>query len=184
MNQLFEQVSALFARLNRREQRLVALLGICLTLATLVVLVVYPLIDSHARMDRGLRKLKSDIRAMQQAGSDIQGLQVKLGHSAGRVHADADFSLFSFVDRITASAVDKDSIESMNPSRRQLKPGVEEMVVELRLSRVPLGAVVTVLKSVEESGKPVYIKQLQLKRRYDDKTRFDVMMIAATTVGA
>ncbi len=184
MNQLLEQVSALFARLSRREQRLVSLLGICLAFVALVGLVVYPLIDSHTRMDRGLGKLRSDIRAMHQAGSDIRDLQARLGHTSGRAHADVDFSLFSFVDRVTASAVDKESIESMNPSRRQLKPGVEEMSVELRLSRVPLSAVVTVLKSVEESGKPVYIKQLQLKRRYDDKSRFDVVMVAATMADA
>jgi hypothetical protein len=66
----------------------------------------------------------------------------------------------------------------MNPTRRKLPKGLEESAVELRLQDVALADIVGLLRQIELAQEPVYIKRLDLRRRYDDRTRFDAILIA------
>ena len=183
MSQLLRQLRALAARLNPREQKLVATFGLLLLGTLLYLGVIGPVVSGRARLERSIANLRSDLQVMEGVGRQIERLQARGGSTAGSPEGDAGFSLFSFVDRVTASSISADSIDSMNPSRREVKTGVEEVSVELRLSRVTLGSVVNLLRGVEESAKPVYVKQMELKRRYDDRSRFDVTLVVATLSG-
>jgi len=182
VSNLSQQLSAVFSRLSRREQRMLSALVLVFTLVALYLLLVSPILRGHARLQRGIDNLQTDIATMQKLQEQIRTLQVSLGDRPGQVTDQEGFSLFSFIDRVTAASVDSENIDSMNPSRRELKSGLDEMVVDLRLSRVSLSAVVSLLRSIEESGRPIYTKQLELKRRYDDRTHFDVTLMAATLV--
>jgi len=66
----------------------------------------------------------------------------------------------------------------MNPTRHQVREGIEESTVELRLTTVSLTQVVGLLRKIELADHPVYVKRVELKRRYDDHTRFDVVIVA------
>jgi hypothetical protein len=66
----------------------------------------------------------------------------------------------------------------MNPSRRKVREGEEETLVEVRLSAVPLPEIVGLLRNVEQATEPVYVRRVELKRRYDDKTLFDATIVA------
>jgi hypothetical protein len=66
----------------------------------------------------------------------------------------------------------------MNPSRRKVRDGEEESLVEVRLSAVPLPDIVGLLRNIEQATEPIYVRRIELKRRYDDKTRFDATMVA------
>ncbi len=66
----------------------------------------------------------------------------------------------------------------MNPSRRQVREGLLESAVELRLSTVSLHEIVGLLRKIEQAGQSVYVKRVELKRRYDDHTRFDAVIVA------
>ena len=37
---------------------------------------------------------------------------------------------------------------------------------------------VSFLRRIEDAEQPIYIKRLELKRRYDDHTRFDATVVA------
>jgi hypothetical protein len=50
--------------------------------------------------------------------------------------------------------------------------------VEVRLSAVPLPDIVGLLRNIEQATEPIYVRRVELKRRYDDKTRFDATMVA------
>jgi len=182
MSGVLERLAAVLSRLSGREKRMLSTLAAVFTLAAVYVVLISPLVRVHERLRRSIDTLQNDIVAMHKLQGQIQTLQASLGDRSEQGVNDKEFSLFSFIDRVTAAAVDSENIESMNPRRRELKSGLDEMVVDLRLSHVSLGAVVSVLRSIEESGRPIYTKQLELKRRYDDKHHFDVALMAATLV--
>ncbi len=180
MNQLLQQLLGLLARLNPREQRLVIAFAALLVLAVAYLAVVEPLVIGRQRLHASIEKLREDIGHMQRLSNRIAVLETTLPGKSDVADSDADFSLFSFIDKVTAASVEADSIESMNPSRRKTADGSDEVYVEIKLSRVSLRAVVALLRGIEESGRPVSIRQLEMRRKYDDKTRFDLTLVAAT----
>ena len=57
--------------------------------------------------------------------------------------------------------------------------GLEESSVELRLTSVGLPEIVALLEQIEATTEPVYVKRVELKRRYDDRARFDATIVTA-----
>ena len=49
---------------------------------------------------------------------------------------------------------------------------------------IRLPELVGLLRQIEEAAHPVYIKRLELKRRYDDRSRFDALIIAGSVAPA
>lgn len=179
MRQLLHAVTAAMARLSPREQRLVVAFAVLASCAAVYVLVVEPLVAGRARLESRIDALDHDLDAMQGIAGRITALEDALGEETEK-RAGAGFSLFSFIDRATSASVASDAVTSMNPSRRPLRDGSEESSVELRLTRVSLPEVVALLREISEAGKPVFVKRLELKRRYDDRSRFDATVVAAS----
>jgi hypothetical protein len=168
---------AAVARLSPREQRLLALFAGLVAAAAIYVLVVEPLIAGRARVVGRVEGLQRDLPVMEALAVRVRELEASLG-TANASTAAADFSLFAFLDRAAASSIPRESIASMSPSRRPSRDGVEESIVELRINGATLPQLVALLEHVEKAEQPVYVKRLEIKRRYDDETRFDATVVA------
>jgi general secretion pathway protein M len=167
-------------RLSPREQRLLALFALLALVSGLYVFVIQPAITGRARMEQRITNLERDLTTMQALAARIKRLESGLGTAAANASAAKDFSLFTFVDRAAAGAVSRDAIASMNPSRHALRDGTEETLVELRVNGVTLPELVSLLQRIEEAEHPVYVKRLEVKRRYDDKARFDATVVTGS----
>jgi len=180
VRQFFHTLAAALARLSRREQRLVAALGAVALLGAVYVLMLEPFLTSRERAGRRIEVLRDDIQVMQGLARRIEALETQSKDADASGAANAGFSLFSFIDKATMSAVSRDAVASMNPSKRPVRQGFEENAVELRLSSVTLPEVVGLLEKIESANQPVYVKRVELKRRYDDGGRFDVIIVAGS----
>ncbi|RMD84390.1 MAG: hypothetical protein D6815_04320, partial [Candidatus Dadabacteria bacterium] len=58
----------------------------------------------------------------------------------------------------------------------------DEQLVELKLSGSTLGEILAFLKEVERASNPAYIKRLELKRHYDDHSRFEAVIVVAAAL--
>lgn len=167
------------ARLSPRERRLIGAFLALLTAAVFYLAVFEPLLQGRAHLEQRIVTLTEDIAAMRVSGARVNDLERSLGRLESKQKTAADFSLFSFVDKSASSTVTPGAIAAMNPSRRRVRDGEEESLVEVRLSSVPLTEVVGFLRKIEQASEPVYVKRVDMKRRYDDKTRFDATIVAA-----
>ncbi|MEE8312283.1 MAG: type II secretion system protein GspM [Candidatus Binatia bacterium] len=181
LEQLWQTVSASLSRLSSRERRLVTLFGAVALIAGVYLFVVEPFVENRERTRRRIETLATDIDAMQTLANRIRTLEADVAISSGEAATLDSFSLFSFVDKATSASVSRDAIASMNPAKRPLKRGLEENSVELRLTAVTLPEVVELLEKIEAATQPVYIKRVELKRRYDDSSRFDAIIVAGAT---
>jgi hypothetical protein len=181
LSQIWQTVSASLARLSVRERRLVMLFGAVAGLAAVYLFVVEPFMDNRERTRRRIENLARDIDAMQILAGRIRALEATAAVSSGGDATLDSFSLFSFVDKAASASVSRDAVASMNPAKRPLKRGFEESSVELRLTAVTLPEVVGLLEKIEAATQPVYIKRVELKRRYDDSSRFDAVIVAGAT---
>jgi len=175
---LAQSLSAPLARLSARERRLVLLFAGLAAAAAVYVFVVEPVFAGRARTQQRIESLRRDLPQMQALALRIKQLDAQVGSHANAVNADTDFSLFTFIDRAAAASLTRESIASMNPSRRPTRDGFEENLVELRVNGATLAELVTFLQRIESAEQPVYVKRLEFKRRYDDHTRFDATIVA------
>lgn len=178
LSPLVEAATGALGRLNPRERLLVGTFAGLLALTVVYLAVIEPVIEGRRTMERKIETLTRDIGAMENLAARIRRLEKDLGRKTAPTNASKDFSLFSFVDRATAASVAAEAIASMNPSRRKLPEGLEENAVELRLQDVALSELVGLLRQIELAEEPVYIKRLDLRRRYDDRSRFDAVIVA------
>jgi type II secretory pathway component PulM len=179
VNSILQAPASALGRLSPREQRLLGLFALLAVLSGLYVFVIQPAFVGRARMEQHITSMEHDLATMQALAMRIRRLESGLGKAAANVDAAKDFSLFSFIDRAAAAAMSRDSIASMNPSRHALRDGTEETLVELRVNGVSLPELVSLLQRIEAAEQPVYIKRLEIKRRYDDKSRFDATVVTA-----
>jgi len=181
MRQLLHAIAGALARLSPREQRLVGLFAFLLGCAGVYVFVIEPVTSGRSRAEHRIAALDRDVLEMQRLAIRIRNLEESV--SAGSADDDtagSDFSLFSFIDKATSASVSRDAIASMNPARRAAREGYEESTVELRLTSVSLAEVVGLLREIESATEPVYVKRVELKRRYDDNTRFDALILTGS----
>ena len=178
LQQIVHVAAASFARLSTREQRLILTFVGLLGSAGIYLAVIEPLVQGRARLEQRIATLSEDVVAMRRTASRIGDLERTLGRLEGARKTQEGFSLFSFVDKSATATVTPGSIAAMNPSRRRVRDGEEESLVEVRLSSVPLPEVVGFLRKIEQAVEPVYVKRVDMKRRYDDKTRFDATIVA------
>ena len=183
MSEWWQQIShaavAAFTRLSPREQRLIALFAALLVAAAFYLGVAEPLLNGRARLEQRITSLSDDITYLRKSAARVVDLERSLGRLESSRKPSENFSLFSFVDKTASTTVTPGAIAAMNPSRRRVREGEEENLVEVRLSSVPLTEVVAFLRKLEQAVEPVYIKRVDMKRRYDDKTRFDATVVAA-----
>jgi type II secretory pathway component PulM len=168
-----------FARLNPREQRLVIAFGGLVAASVLYVGVIEPIVMGRARLEQKITSLRADVDVIRQSAARINELEKSLARTSKTEATPADFSLFSFVDKAASATVTVGSVAAMNPSRRRVRDGEAESLVEVRITSVPLTEIVSFLRKVEEAPAPVFARRVELKRRYDDRTRFDATIVAA-----
>ncbi len=180
MNEQFRRLSAVLARLSPREQRLVGIFAAWFAAVLCYNLIIEPLAGGRRRLESEITSLRRDIGTMATLASRISVAESgKAGRTAKRSALSKDFSLFSFVDKVTAASLRPESVASMNPSRRELDDGSVESIVELKLSQVSLAEVVAMLRGMQEAAQPVFVKRFDMKKRYDDRNRFDIVVVTA-----
>jgi len=169
-------MSALTARLNPRERLLVTVLVLLGAGSAAFLLLIEPAVTARTRNLQRIDALERDLPVMATLAERIEQLEAQTG-SASSSLPSAEFSLFAFIDKTAAASLTRESIASMNPSRHPLRDGKEETLVELRVSGASLAEIVSFLLRIEQAEQPVYVKRLELKRRYEDKTRFDATVV-------
>ncbi|MFT4570707.1 MAG: type II secretory pathway component PulM [Hyphomicrobiaceae bacterium] len=181
MTKIVHMLVALHARLNPREQRLVGIFGALLTATAIWALVLQPLSGLREGIRKDVVSLTQELTVLRDLGSRVKLLEAS-GTKAVRMKPDPDFSLLAFMDRIASKSVSPESVEAMSPARRRIDATSEESSVELRLASITLAEAVDLLGAVQATANPVFIKQFELRKRYDDDSRFDVTMVAAAIV--
>jgi hypothetical protein len=184
VNARLRQFQALVARLSPREQRLVAFFGVLLVASAVWSMLLGPFLTGRGRLESEIGSLRTEILVLEELAQRIRASESDAPKRSATKAAAADFSLLAFVEQAAGASLRPESIASMSPSRRPLDGGRQESTVELKLSGVALGEVVALLLAVERGEAPVYVKQFNLKKRYDDPSQFDVVLVAAAALPA
>ena len=169
-----------FQRLAPRERLMFGLAVVSTLLIGLYSFVWDPLQTRGEVVTRLIAMKEKDLAAMlKQREAYLDLLRRLEAGSAAIAQGDPNFSLFAHVDTVIGSAVGRDRVTSMNPSTKNLSAEYQEESVEIKLTQINLGQLVSLLYQVEKGDRPLRFSRLQIKKRYNDNFNFDVTATVA-----
>lgn len=172
---LFSAAMHAYARLAPRERLLVQLGGAALAV-TMLWSIGYSFQAARSRLEQKIRASDRQLGEMQ----DLRQRYLQLKQQTDTLIMDpskrpADFSPYSFLQRVGNKAVGGDKIKKIDPDSKTIGKYLEESA-ELRLEGVTLPQVVNLLYEIENAPVPLRVARLQMKKRFNEPYNFDVTL--------
>ena len=170
-------------KLTKREKYAVftALGAICLFV--LFQFIVFPLVDKQNRLERAIEAKTEILEKMTALKFEYDAINKKNDQSNNRYRQrEKDFTLFSFLDKLSGSAGIKKNITYMKPSSTTQKNSPYKISqVEMKLQGLTLQQLTTYLHMVETSRNMIYINKLSILKTGKDKGFVDAVLQVETS---
>jgi len=165
-------------KLTKRER--VAIYGLSGVVCLFIVIrfIVFPSIDKRDRLKRVLQVKAESLEEMIALKAEYSALNQRANLS--RMHLenrDKDFTLFSFLDRLTGVAGIKERVTYMKPSTSVQKDSPYKISqVEMKLQSLTLEQLTTYLHMIETSTNMVYVKRLSILKTGNQEGFIDAVL--------
>ncbi|UCD89891.1 MAG: hypothetical protein JSW04_00160 [Desulfobacterales bacterium] len=170
-------------KLTRREKySICAALG-AIGLFVLIQFVVFPHLDKRKRLERAVQVKMGILEEMVALKSEYDAIQKRSDQSSIRFSKrEKDFTLFSFLDKLSGRVGIKENITYMKPSTTVQKDSPYKISqVEMKLQGLTLQELTTYLHMVETSRNMVYINKLSILKTGKEKGLVDAVLQVETT---
>jgi len=170
-------------KLTRREKY-----SICVALSTiglfvLFQFVIFPHMDKRKRLERAVQVKTQILAEITALKSEYDAIQKKNDQSSMRFRKrEKDFTLFSFLDKLSGRAGIKENITYMKPSTTVQKNSPYKISqVEMKLQGLTLQQLTTYLHMVETSRNMIYINKLSILKTGKEKGFVDAVLQVETS---
>lgn len=153
-------------KLTKREKYTVYALAGVVLLFIVIQFIVFPSIDKRKRLKRTLQVKENILSEMIALKSDFDALAKRTNLAKVRFeNREKEFTLFSFLDKLTGKAKIKEYVTYMKPSTTVQKNNSYKISqVEMKFKGLTLKQLTTYLHMVETSKNMVYIKRLSISK--------------------
>jgi general secretion pathway protein M len=158
-----------FRNLQTRERLFVGGAGAALILFLLFKLMIGPMLDRSAALDRqivGARSQLTELRTMQQ---DYQRQKSVVDNINNQLKKQPNFAIFSRLEELAGQTGIRNKILHMKPIVSTPSEVYNEESVEVRMEGITLEQLVRYLHQVENSPQLLKIKRLEMKPRFDNR---------------
>lgn len=160
--------------LSMREK---IILGAGIAFCIVVLFYVAVIAPYNSRM----KALEHKINAKQTQLAQVTALQQQYNSLSQQIKQisteQQDVSgLFSFVENQVQQVAGRDKLSSMRPVAPVRHDNMVEEGLEVKIERISLRQVVDLLQRLEQSQRPLRIKGLDLKVRFENKSLFDTSL--------
>jgi len=163
--------------LDDREKR-VLLGGIVFVLCFFVLqLVIMPLWEARTNLETSIERKTAELEKIEQLQLEYQQLKVQEGGIQARiVERSPGFTLFTFLDKQVTEAQVKKQIKYMKPSTEEGDDNLNESMVEMKLQRITLKALISFIMLVESEEKVVSIRRISVQESGNEQGYLDVIL--------
>ncbi|MFO7831593.1 MAG: type II secretion system protein GspM [Desulfuromonadaceae bacterium] len=164
--------------LSTREKMI---LGAGIAFCILVLFYVGIIAPYSSRIQLLERKIDAGQTQLQQVTA-LQQEYKNLAQQIRQISSDQqDVSgLFSFVENQVQQVAGRDKLSSMRPVSPVRHDDMVEEGLEVKIERISLRQVVDLLQRLEQSKRPLRVKGLDLKVRFENKSLFDTSLTIST----
>ena len=163
--------------LDGREKR-VLFGGIIFVLCFFVLqLVILPLLDVRTNLETSIEKKSRELEKIKQLKGEYQQLKVQEGGIQAMIAGRSPgFTLFTFLDKQVTEAQVKKQIKYMKPSTVEGDDNLNESMVEMKLQRITLKALVSFIMLVESEENVVSIRRISVQESGNEEGYLDVIL--------
>jgi general secretion pathway protein M len=166
----------MITQLSRRERIVLAAGGIVVIAAILFLGVVAPYQNALALLDTKIEARQRQVKDVQHLRHEYLLLQRQLAEAEKKLAKGENFSLFSFVEAITAQAATKENLVYMRPQPVSVQEDFKEESVEIKLERIRLDQLVRLLYEIDAANAYLQVKNLRIKTRFDDQSQLNAVL--------
>ena len=150
--------------MSTRQSVLIAVASVICLFAVLQWLVL-PLADYSSGLERDISVSRQRLQEVLELGREYEQVGSRVSETGDSGMETADFSLYSFLDRLAERQGLKGSIVFMRPSTNQVSGGLEREIVRLRLRGVSMDDLVAYLYQLEDADSPVRVGDMTVRSR-------------------
>ncbi len=170
-------------KLTRREKYSIYAVSGIVFLFVIIQFIVFPSFDKKERLKRSIQvktKILEEMMALKSEYDDI-----KRNNDLSKIRfkkRDRNFTLFSFLDKLTGKAGIKEHVTYMKPSTSVQKDSPYKISqVEMKLKDLTLEQLTSYLHMVEISSNMVIIKKLSISKTGKQEGFIDAVLQVETT---
>lgn len=143
-------------------------------------LVVDPLIERSARLDRRIAQRQDDLALVERLGAEYRAVADQVAGLDRRVAGPGGFALLSFLEETASVQQMRNRLTSIRPQPTQTLAPYREVLAEVKLESITLPQVVAYLDALDRAPQRVRVKLLRLKTRYADPKLLDGSLLVST----
>ncbi len=170
-------------KLTRREKYSIYAVSGIVFLFVIIQFIVFPSFDKKERLKRSIQVKTKILEEMMALKSEYDG--IKRNNDLSKVRfkkRDRNFTLFSFLDKLTGKAGIKEHVTYMKPSTSVQKDSPYKISqVEMKLKDLTLEQLTSYLHMVETSRNMVIIKKLSISKTGKQEGFIDAVLQVETT---
>lgn len=172
-----------FDKLDKREKLTVALGISFLFFFVVLQFGVSPYLNARKKLENSISKKQQELVDLEALQQEYRGFKKQTGGIKEQLkEREANFSLFSFLDKQAAGAGIKELISYMKPSTVEGDEDLQESIVEMKLQQISLEQLVAFLKLIESPQKIVSVKRISIQESGKEKGLLEVIMQIVTFV--
>ncbi len=152
-----------FNLLNKRERLIISLGGIFLLFFMILYLALFPALRRESELEKKVKQREAELIELNNIVNKINRIDRGLRKRSSDIEKK-DINLFSAIDSIATKCGIVANIEYMKPGSARIDANREEQWVEMRISKITLKELISLLSRLERLNQRIYVKRLYMKR--------------------
>lgn len=163
------------------QQQTIAIIGAVVAIVFIILLPISLASGKIGKMDKSLKKSRSEMGNIVTEIDSYNAMRETLKSTEASLEKGYDTALSTTLESLASKAGIKENIESIK--ERPVVPTelFDELIVDVRVSKVTLDQLIDYLYSIEyDRSKLLRVKELRMRTRFDNRQLFDVSFQVST----
>lgn len=171
--------------LSPRDRQVLIGGGVIVFFLLLVFGLITPLADMLNSMDSRFTKKQEQVEKARLLQAEVAQVKMQLAQLGRKTDRRQEMSLFALIEKSSEQLGFRDNLVSMRPQSPSRREGFRVEAVDLRLEKIRFDQLVSLLKAFDSAETLLNVRQLKIKKRFDDPALVDVnLQVEAVQRGA
>jgi len=177
-----EELYQRFLALSPRGQILSGI-GVALVVLLLIIMPVSCASSKLGKMEKQIANHEKNVSKVREKIREYQASQNRVKQLEKTIQPKAKIQLTTQLETLATKSGIGGQIDSLKEKQGSLGEDFEEVVVSVRMTKLPLSQLIEFLYEIEKNKTAsLKIKRMQLKPRYDNRQLFDITFEVSTLV--
>jgi len=152
-------------KLDKKQRYLVAGTAVFVLIALLLETVVFPFGEANEKLTKAIKANQNKLAEISKLDNEFNLQEARLAEIKRAMSArNADFTLFSYLEKKATLANVKRNIKYMNSSRGTQSASVEESLIDMKLDKITIKQLTDFLYFAESPADLVKIKKIVINK--------------------